>query len=333
MTSKQVIPFLSVVIPTRDRPESVARLLDALRAQTLRPSAFEVIVVDDGSQPPLALELSKQPYRCTVLRRSADHGAHAARLAGLHASAGERVLFLDDDVLPEPRVLEAHADATLGHRVALGPILYPEREGGTPFFRYMARFYRQCCEHFERSVEPGDYYVCNSSAPRTLFLEVFEAAASAYCYPLAGDGFDESLLAQVFASLGVTPVFAADAMTWHLDTRSFDQALADGRRSGEATGRLLAERRFPHSSEQMARPILGNAIKSRLRKLTMQCFWAAPWPTLAVARVLTEVVKLGPNRYVPAWCCHVPLRLARWEGMRSVIPSFRDFLRLIEANR
>ena len=44
----------SVVIPTRNRPRAVESCLDALTEQTLPPGSFEVIVVDDGSQPPLA---------------------------------------------------------------------------------------------------------------------------------------------------------------------------------------------------------------------------------------------------------------------------------------
>ena len=42
-------PRVSVVIPTYKRPELLTRCLDALVRQTLPPSCYEIIVVDDGS--------------------------------------------------------------------------------------------------------------------------------------------------------------------------------------------------------------------------------------------------------------------------------------------
>ena len=45
-------PLLSLVVPCRDRPEALNELLDALDAQQGAP-AFELILVDDGSEPPI----------------------------------------------------------------------------------------------------------------------------------------------------------------------------------------------------------------------------------------------------------------------------------------
>ncbi len=40
----------SVVVATRERPERLERLLDALAAQTVDASEFEIVVVDDASR-------------------------------------------------------------------------------------------------------------------------------------------------------------------------------------------------------------------------------------------------------------------------------------------
>jgi glycosyltransferase involved in cell wall biosynthesis len=40
---------IAVVVPTRDRPEMLTRLLDGLRMQRLPSDRFAVIVIDDGS--------------------------------------------------------------------------------------------------------------------------------------------------------------------------------------------------------------------------------------------------------------------------------------------
>ena len=46
---------VSVIIPTFNRPEKLAATVRCLREQTLPPSDYELIVVDDGSEPPAAL--------------------------------------------------------------------------------------------------------------------------------------------------------------------------------------------------------------------------------------------------------------------------------------
>ena len=45
----QVAPALSVLVPTYNRRDALGRLLASLAGQTLPPSDFEVVVVDDGS--------------------------------------------------------------------------------------------------------------------------------------------------------------------------------------------------------------------------------------------------------------------------------------------
>jgi len=66
-------PTASVVIPTRNRPQALEHCLDALAEQTLPPGSFEVIVVDNGSEPSLSLD----PARWAgVLSLSAPHRQH-----------------------------------------------------------------------------------------------------------------------------------------------------------------------------------------------------------------------------------------------------------------
>ncbi|HEY4004789.1 MAG TPA: mycofactocin biosynthesis glycosyltransferase MftF [Pseudonocardia sp.] len=93
---------VSVVIPVRDRPDELRRLLAALAATTGRLA--EVIVVDDGSSEPrrcrCVVERSGLPAR--VLRHETSRGPSAARNTGLRAARAELVMFLDSDVVPRP---------------------------------------------------------------------------------------------------------------------------------------------------------------------------------------------------------------------------------------
>jgi glycosyltransferase involved in cell wall biosynthesis len=94
----EATPSLTVVIPTRDRPEEVAGAVESALAQTL--PGVEVVVVDDASDPPV--EPLPDP-RVTCVRLEKNVGLSAARNAGLAAARGRWVTFLDDDnrLLPE----------------------------------------------------------------------------------------------------------------------------------------------------------------------------------------------------------------------------------------
>lgn len=57
------MPKVSVVIPTRNRPEAILCCLDALAKQVFPSRDFEVIVVDDGSDPTSMLEVDRWSSR------------------------------------------------------------------------------------------------------------------------------------------------------------------------------------------------------------------------------------------------------------------------------
>lgn len=102
-----ISPLASVVIPTRNRPQAVDSCLDALSAQTLPPGSFEVIVVDDGSEPPLALDPARWAAKFDLkLLRQQNTGPAGARNRGVAEARGEFLAFTDDDCLPTPTWLE-----------------------------------------------------------------------------------------------------------------------------------------------------------------------------------------------------------------------------------
>jgi mycofactocin system glycosyltransferase len=61
-----------------------------------------VIVVDDGSADPAAVQAVAEAAGATVLRHPTSRGPAAARNAGLAVAATPLVAFLDSDVVPEP---------------------------------------------------------------------------------------------------------------------------------------------------------------------------------------------------------------------------------------
>ena len=90
---------VSVVVPTRDRHESLALCIAALSAQTA--AALDVVVVDDGSVDPSRVAAIVAASPCARLVRLEGTGPAAARNAGVQAACGQVVLFTDDDCVPD----------------------------------------------------------------------------------------------------------------------------------------------------------------------------------------------------------------------------------------
>jgi len=96
-----------VIIPTRDRPDSLKRTLNSIFRQSYEK--IEVIVVDDGSESDISRGL--EDYSIRKLVRQPHKGANAARNNGFRHSEGELLLFCDDDAELEPRFLEKMVQA------------------------------------------------------------------------------------------------------------------------------------------------------------------------------------------------------------------------------
>lgn len=99
----------SVVVAYYEAPEALDLTLAALEGQTYPRHLFEVVVVDDGSDPPLAPP-AESPLDVRVLRQEdRGFGLARARNTGARAAAHEILVFLDCDMMPESGWLAAHA--------------------------------------------------------------------------------------------------------------------------------------------------------------------------------------------------------------------------------
>ena len=102
----------SVVIPTRDRNDLLARCLHQLApsSQRLPASEYEVIVTDDSPhETARAMVAEHFPWARWVA--GPRRGPAANRNRGARAGTGELVVFVDDDCLPEPGLLAGYTAA------------------------------------------------------------------------------------------------------------------------------------------------------------------------------------------------------------------------------
>lgn len=96
----------SVIICTRNpRPDVLPRVLAALASQTLSAADWEIVVIDNGSSPPVSVAPppGSPPLRVVV---EPQPGLTLARIRGIRESRGDLIVFADDDNLLDPDFLE-----------------------------------------------------------------------------------------------------------------------------------------------------------------------------------------------------------------------------------
>jgi hypothetical protein len=102
--------LVSVIVTTYQRHAALRDCLTALTRQTLPKDRYEVIVVDDASEPSAAGVVAAFADQLDVrfVRLDTNVGLGHARNVGLDAARGDILFFLDDDDEPAPRCLAEH---------------------------------------------------------------------------------------------------------------------------------------------------------------------------------------------------------------------------------
>lgn len=98
---------LTVVLPTYNpRLDHLARVFEGLRAQTVAPAEWDLVVVDNNSNPPLApqIDLSWHPA-ARVIAEPRPGKMHALNTA-FRTTSSPLILILDDDTVPDPHFIE-----------------------------------------------------------------------------------------------------------------------------------------------------------------------------------------------------------------------------------
>jgi glycosyltransferase involved in cell wall biosynthesis len=134
----------SVVIATRNRRALIQRLLTCLAAQDCGAQSYEVIVVDDGSTDGTTDWLKTQTATSIAVVTQGARGQVEAINAGVLASSGDIVLFLDDDVTCDKSLIRLHLEAH--ERVATAAVFGPTLLAGDSAPGVATEFRRHCAQ-------------------------------------------------------------------------------------------------------------------------------------------------------------------------------------------
>jgi len=203
----QVVPQISVVVPTRDRPDRLAVCLAALERQTV--ADLEIVVVDDASRDAAAVAAVVAGAPRARLVRGAGRGPAAARNAGVAAASAPVVCFTDDDCDPVPGWAAALAARIAGGAdAAAGPT-----RNGRPHSVVAAAAQAVATHLAEATVGPAGRMRFAPTSNLACRAEVCAAVPFDESYPLAA-GEDRDWCARLVGS-GRTLAFTPEALVRH----------------------------------------------------------------------------------------------------------------------
>ena len=108
------MPEVSVIICTHNpRADYLRRVLAALQAQTLPQNQWELVLIDNASQPPLAKTWDLGWHQQARHIREDELGLTPARLRGIKEAAADLLIFVDDDNVLAPGYLSQALDISI----------------------------------------------------------------------------------------------------------------------------------------------------------------------------------------------------------------------------
>lgn len=321
----------SVVIPSCERPALLETTLLALARQTVPPQAFEVLVVLDGPNE-ASVDMLRSGEAAGLLpelrwHAQAQRGQAAARNAGVARARAQIIVFLDDDVVPRPRTLEAHLRHHRGgHPVAvLGDSRIVRRTRTALHEQIVWAWWEDFLTQRSRPGQaPGyrDFCAGNVSVRKTHFDSVggFDERFRGY----GGEDYD---LGYRLLKAGVRFVPEPDALADHHHISTTAQRLGNQRE--EAHGDVLIGRKHPELRRTLR---LADPPHGRLAWLVRLAF-RHPDAVAAATDAWQHLLPLLERwRLRRRWMVHhaVLQTLAYWRGVAEELGTWSTLERFVE---
>ena len=296
-------PAFSIVIPTFERPDTLAQVLDALARQS-GSEDFEVLVVDDGSrdETPERLRAVSPPFPFRFFRQD-NSGPAAARNRGVEEARGRWILFLGDDTVPEPELLAVHAQAhavpRAGPVAVLGYTTWPNDRRVSPFLHHINEYGLQFGYGLidnPEAVPFNFFYTSNISLPRALLK-----AAGLFDTTFPHAAWEDIEIAYRLMRMGLKILYRPAAVARHYHDITFDSFRRRQEKAGEAAA-IFYEKHpelgdflgVPQALEFQEKGALRGGLLSSWAALCER--WDIPGGRRALDRVLRQDYLRGLNR-------------------------------------
>jgi glycosyltransferase involved in cell wall biosynthesis len=230
------MPKLTIQLCTYKRANLLGRVLEALFDQTLPDDAYEVVLVNDGSPDETAevIERARPLARCafTVITQE-NSGLAKGRNAGIARSRGERICFIDDDVLPTPVFAAEHlaSDAKHGDVIVRGAVINTESFDDLPLPIWTPANYS------------GNYFWTSNVSVRRARLD---RAGGRFDDTFAEYGWEDIELGMRFRELHTRATFNRFAVAFHHKPRPRGTNVAGMLRQVRAQARTAVQLRAKH---------------------------------------------------------------------------------------
>jgi glycosyltransferase involved in cell wall biosynthesis len=216
-----LVPTVSVIIPVFQDPEGIRACLRSLERQSLSCEQFEVIVVDNGSKPPI--DMPDSSLRHLYIVQCTTPGAYAARNAGVIAARGTTLAFTDADCVADERWLENGVralEATARDAIVGGEVQFLEPSPSTAVALYqMSAGFQQA----ENILQKGFSATANIFCSRRVFDRIGPFADTL----LSGGDREWAWRAD---RTGVVTIYAPDAIVVTAPRTTLRAALRQARR-------------------------------------------------------------------------------------------------------
>lgn len=223
---------MSVIIPTRNRADSLQLTLESLQSQTLSADSFEVLIIDNGSTDNTKQVALSFQQKLGNIRYFFDPtpGLHVGRHLGMKMAESEILVYADDDIEAFPSWLEAVGKSFQDPEVALvGGKNLPKFESKPP--EWISKMWEKS-HNGKKIIYPlsiidlgNDYmdispflvFGCNFSVRKSLLLKAGGFHPDSFPPELIryrGDG--ESQVSKYIMSHNYRTIYNPDASVFHI---------------------------------------------------------------------------------------------------------------------
>jgi len=289
--NNEQLPAISVIVPSHNSGDALARCLSAINSQTgLAEGALEVVLVDDGSTD-ASLASARGLYDRLVVHER-NRGAAIARNSGAREASAGLLVFVDADVLLEPGAVAAiHGEFERDPELGAAVGRYTER----PAVDGVINVYHNAFTRYHHDLSPReiDWFWGALGAVRR---EAFSAVGG-FDERYQGASAEDMALGLTLASAGFRVVYCPEAEGAHAHDFTLLSMLENDYKKAVLGTKLRIKGRLPRRAPGFAN--LGNVMTAPILVATALSFLASFWSFfyLLLGCLLITMLLVGNERY------------------------------------